>query len=69
MSELQTSVKSEFDAQDALLIAGFVSLETGVAFVYWPAAFILAGLLCFGFAYLIERARPREVSKEKHGTR
>ena len=45
------------DWQDALLVAGFVCLETGVAFIYWPAALILAGLLFFLFAFLIERAK------------
>lgn len=29
----------------ALLIAGFCALVTGVAFVFWPAALIVAGVL------------------------
>jgi hypothetical protein len=47
----------KFDLQDCLLAAGFVSFETGVGFIYWPAALILAGLLCFAFALAIEREK------------
>ncbi len=45
------------DLQDALLVVGFLGLESGVAAIYWPAALILGGVICFSFAYLIERAK------------
>jgi len=45
------------DLQDALLVAGFLGLESGVAAIYWPAALVLGGAICFFFAYLIERAK------------
>jgi hypothetical protein len=53
-----------FDLQDSLLLTGVLSLETGVAAIYWPAALILLGLLCLGGVLLIERARK---AKEKNG--
>lgn len=72
--ELQTPAK-RFDLQDGLVIGGFVALEAGIAAIYWPAALIVAGLLAFGFAYLIERDRAMELKrteverlKEKHGS-
>lgn len=49
-----------FDLQDGLVASGFVALVVGVAAIYWPAALILAGLLFFGFAALIEFARAKE---------
>lgn len=46
----------QMDLQDWLLIGGVVFLE-GAAWIIWhPAALILAGCFCFGFAWLIEIA-------------
>ena len=45
------------DLQDVLIVAGFLGLESGVAAIYWPAALILAGLIFFSFALLIERSQ------------
>jgi hypothetical protein len=59
-TDLHTSPNSRWDMQDALLVAGFLTLEAGVAFIDWRAALILAGLLFFGFAFLIETARGKE---------
>jgi hypothetical protein len=55
----------KFDLQDALLLCGFVSFEAGVAAISWPWALILAGMICFGFALLIERAKVAEAGKKK----
>lgn len=51
-----------WDLQDGLLVCGFCCLEGGVAAIYWPAALILAGLLCFGFAYSIEKLKAKETA-------
>lgn len=48
-----------FDLEDALLVAGVLSLCGGVACIYWPASFILFGLLCFLGVYLIGRSRTK----------
>lgn len=45
------------DLQDFMLMAGFVSFVAGVAFIYWPAGLIVAGILFFAAVYLIERAK------------
>jgi len=60
---------ARLDVQDGLLVAGFSLLEAGVAFIYWPAALILAGTLLFAFAYLIERTKLKQNRlKGKHGS-
>ena len=48
---------SRIDLQDILLVLGFLCLESGVGAIYIPAALILAGVLFFVFASLIERAK------------
>ncbi len=45
------------DLQDYLIVAGMFSGETAAAVIWWPASIILAAVFCFGFAYLIERAK------------
>jgi len=52
------------DLQDCLLLGGFACFETGVALISRPWALILAGLICFGFALLIERAKSAETKKK-----
>ena len=49
----KSSAMGKIDVQDVLLLAGFCGVETGIGFIYWPAALIIGGLICFGFAYLI----------------
>ena len=69
IAELQAPANPRFDFQDWLLLLGFLSLESGVALIYPPAALILGGLLCFGFAFLIQKDRMyRERKREKCGT-
>jgi hypothetical protein len=46
--------KRHIDTQDVLLVTGFGCLESGVGMIYLPAALILAGVLFFIFALLIE---------------
>ena len=67
MPQASKPVKLErFDLQDGLLAVGFISLEIGTWMIYRPAAFILAGSLFFGCAFLIERAKTphRNLSKK-----
>lgn len=45
------------DLQDALLIFGFLSVVGGVAAIHWPSALILAGVMFFVSALLIERTK------------
>jgi hypothetical protein len=45
------------DTQDTLLVTGFSCLEIGVGMIYVPAALILAGILFFVFALLIEKSK------------
>ena len=55
--QTQTSQAAEprkLDLQDTLLIAGFACLEIGIARISVSAALVVAGVLFFGFAYLIE---------------
>jgi hypothetical protein len=54
---LQAPANSRFDVQDGLLLGGCLLLVAGIAAIYWPAGLIAAGLLCLGFAHLIERAK------------
>jgi hypothetical protein len=42
--------------QDVLLVVGVACLIGGVGMIFVPAALILAGLLSFGFVYLIEKS-------------
>jgi hypothetical protein len=49
--------QEKFDLQDLMLLAGFISLETGVAVIYWPAAFILAGLIFLTSVAAIQKAK------------
>lgn len=58
---------SGFDLQDGLVIAGIVTGEAAALVIWWPAALILACLLSFGFAYLIERSKKQKNTKEKSG--
>jgi hypothetical protein len=50
-----TDDRPRVDLQDFLLIGGIGFLEVSAWVIWWPSALILAGLFCFGFAYLIER--------------
>jgi hypothetical protein len=53
-------VESRMDLQDYLLIAGVVFAEAAALVIWWPAALILAAMLCFGFALLIEKSKSRK---------
>lgn len=53
------------DLQDVLIALGFIALEAGVAMIYVPVALILAGLVLFAFALLIETDKRREAAKER----
>jgi hypothetical protein len=57
VGKLQKAEPRLLDLQDVLLALGFLALTRGVAAIYWPAALILAGLIFFTFALLIERAK------------
>lgn len=48
-----------FDLQDTLLLAGIVFAELAAWVIWWPSSLLLAAVFCFGFAYLIERAKKR----------
>lgn len=50
---------SRYDLQDYLVMTGIVSGEVAAVVIWWPAAFILASLFSFGFAYLIERSNKK----------
>jgi len=49
--------RERFDLQDALVVLGFVFLVGGIAAIHVPTAFITAGLMFFGSALAIERAK------------
>ena len=55
--------ESKVDLQDVFILCGFCGLVGGTAAFSWRAAIILAGVLFFMAAYLIERA------KRSHGSR
>lgn len=42
---MKNGKKSEETVREACLVAGFLSLETGIWFIYPPAAGIIGGLL------------------------
>jgi hypothetical protein len=44
-------------------MAGFMLLVTGIGFIYWPAALIVAGSLLLGWSYLTARAVARSRSR------
>ena len=44
------------DAWDGIGFIGVSGILAGVAFVYWPAALILGGVVLLGVYYLRERA-------------
>lgn len=44
----------------ALFFVGAALLVIGVAFVYWPAAFIVAGVIGIGAAAFVDLATPSE---------
>jgi len=52
-----SATEPKFDLQDFFVALGSFSLVAGTALIYVPAAVILAGVLCFVFAIMIERAR------------
>lgn len=60
---LVSRLRREMDLQDGLLVCGVVFLEWGTWLIWKPAAFLLAGVLCLSFAWLIERDRARK----RHG--
>ena len=41
---------------DGFLFAGFILIVGGVAAIYWPAAFIVAGILCVFISLTIAKA-------------
>lgn len=47
----------------AVGMAGFMLLVTGIGFIYWPAALIVAGSLLLGWSYLTARAVARSRSR------
>lgn len=66
-SALSEAPKAEpaIDVQDVMIVVGFLSLVCGVATIYWPAALIVAGLLFFAFAWLIQLSRPKDERKHE----
>lgn len=48
---------SKLDAQDALIVGGSLSLIGGAGEISRAAGLIVAGLLCFAFVFMIERAK------------
>lgn len=53
------------DHKDLIATLGIALVVAGVAFVYWPAALILAGIMLFAFAYLTSGARGRKAEPGK----
>lgn len=49
------------DLQDCLVAIGIVAGETAAYLIWLPAALILAMLFAFGFAFLIEKSKPKAV--------
>jgi len=37
-----------------LALVGVASITAGVAFIYWPAAFVVFGVLCVAVALVVE---------------
>jgi hypothetical protein len=50
-------------ASDVLLVVGALLLVGGIAAFSWRVAMIVAGILCLGSMWMMERAQSREVSK------
>lgn len=59
---------SRLDLQDWLLVGFLVFTLTGVAFLNWKVALILAGLLCGFFHYLIGVRNAQEARKKNGPT-
>ena len=55
-----------FDKEDYFFGAGVILVLSGVAFIYWPAALILAGLFCFVF-FALNRIVGLQTKKKGHG--
>jgi hypothetical protein len=50
----------KLDLPDFALVLGAGLIVAGAAMIYTPAAFLVAGCLCIGFAYLHAAALPRK---------
>lgn len=57
--------ESRFDVQDGLIAAGFVAIEVGIGLWSIAAALIVAGLLFFAAAYLIEKSKVTGEKKKR----
>jgi hypothetical protein len=53
----------KFDLQDGVLALGVAALCAGVGCVYWPAALIVLGLLCFWAVWLMERTKTKQAGQ------
>ena len=49
---LVSACRTSDGRQDLLFVAGFAGLVCGVAFVHWPSALMVGGLLLIGVAVL-----------------
>ena len=48
MNKIETSTpKEKMQQHELLALLGLISVEAGVVCIYWPAALILFGVLCF----------------------
>lgn len=48
---------------DILLLVGGVLIVVGIWQIYRPAAFVVAGLMLIGLAYLIGKVKAKDVTK------
>jgi hypothetical protein len=54
------STEKSVDIQDILILLGVATGETAAAVIWWPASLILACLLSFAFAWMIERSKVKQ---------
>jgi hypothetical protein len=55
--------EEKLDLQDALVISGIVLAEACVALFSWKLAIGLGAVLCFVFAFLIQRTKAQNVRR------
>lgn len=65
--DVEEPKKPRFELQDGLLLAGIVLFLGGIAHFSVAVASIVAGLLCFGAVFLMERAERAAVIAKARG--
>lgn len=56
--------ETRVDLQDIFVVLGFATLVGGTSFINWKIGLMLAGVLFFAAAYLIERQKRVGASKK-----